>query len=254
MKFKQSFFRRISPIFLAAVVLVSSLCFAAPVSAASTASNASSALVLGSFSEASNGFYRISGTWVFNEVVSLPSSYLSFYTLPDSDSTYSFYRILGCDGLFASFAKMRDSGGSGYLLYCSRVSHIYDTGSYLSNPFPLTHPSSDGTISSCVWDSSVSRYFIFDGEAYISSSGFEWLFKNATPYVDLVSNAREQTSSFLSVFSSIGEWVVSSFLSLVALFWVPESGLTFFGVLAVSGLAFALIFLLIRWILSLVHR
>lgn len=34
LKSKQSFFRRISPIFLAAVVLVSSLCFAAPVSAA----------------------------------------------------------------------------------------------------------------------------------------------------------------------------------------------------------------------------
>lgn len=66
--------------------------------------------------------------------------------------------------------------------------------------------------------------------------------------------AHEKTNSFLSVISSIGDWIVSSFLSLVALFWVPESGLTFFGVLAVSGLAFALIFLLIRWILSLFHR
>lgn len=251
MKFKQSFFRRISPIFLAAVVLVSSL----PVSAASTASNASSTLVSGSFSEASDGYYQISGTWVFNEVVSFPEFSVDLWkTLPySSPLDRAFVRNLSTDILLTGFYVLR-SNMMGSLFYCQSVVGFLENDLVYGERFGLTPFYDDSSVSSGRFLSSVSRYFIFDDETYISSHGFEWLSRNATPYVDLEAAAHEKTNSFLSVISSIGDWIVSSFLSLVALFWVPDSGMTFFGVLAVSGLAFALIFLLIRWILSLFHR
>lgn len=213
-KTKHSFLRRISFFFLAATVLASSLCLATPVSAASS-------IVSGVSSETSSTHYEISGTWVFNETLVLPSSDLFQGVIFTSNS------------------------GSGLSIKCTAENLRYALN---SSSWTFVYTASAG------WADDAYRLIDFGDVQNVNSEFYAWLVSNATPYVDLVSNAREQTSGFLSVFSSIGEWVVSSFLSLVALFWVPESGLTFFGVLAVSGLAFALIFLLIRWILSLVHR
>lgn len=57
-------------------------------------------------------------------------------------------------------------------------------------------------------------------------------------------------SSILAVFAAVGEWIVSTFDTLVPLFYKDESGLTFIGVLAVAGLAFSIAFLLINLIKS----
>ncbi len=57
-------------------------------------------------------------------------------------------------------------------------------------------------------------------------------------------------SAILAVFASVGEWIVSTFDTLIPLFYKDESGLTFLGVLAVAGLAFSVAFLLINLIKS----
>lgn len=55
----------------------------------------------------------------------------------------------------------------------------------------------------------------------------------------------------LEVFENVGEWIPTAVNSLVPMFWTApaETGgtgsLTFLGVLAVSGLAFSIIFLLV---------
>lgn len=57
-------------------------------------------------------------------------------------------------------------------------------------------------------------------------------------------------TAILAVFSSIGTWFATAFDQLIPIFWKEaESGgtgsLTFMGVLAVAGLAFSVVFLLI---------
>lgn len=51
--------------------------------------------------------------------------------------------------------------------------------------------------------------------------------------------------SILAVFGSVGDWIVESITNIFPMFWSAESGLTFLGVLAISGLAFSIVFLLI---------
>lgn len=49
----------------------------------------------------------------------------------------------------------------------------------------------------------------------------------------------------LAVFTAVGNWIADAVLSFVPMFYVPETGLTFLGVLAVAGLAFSVVFLMI---------
>lgn len=64
------------------------------------------------------------------------------------------------------------------------------------------------------------------------------------------------------VFGAIGEWIISFLQSLIPLFWVEGTGvgetataghLTFFGIMAVIGLAISVFFLLMRVIENFIH-
>lgn len=63
----------------------------------------------------------------------------------------------------------------------------------------------------------------------------------------------------LEVFASVGEWIPTAVNSLVPMFWTApaETGgtgsLTFLGVLAVAGLAFSVVFLLVGIIQRFLH-
>lgn len=49
-------------------------------------------------------------------------------------------------------------------------------------------------------------------------------------------------AAILAVFTSVGEWIATAVTTLTPMFFA-EGALTFLGVLAVSGLAFSVIFL-----------
>lgn len=62
----------------------------------------------------------------------------------------------------------------------------------------------------------------------------------------------------LAVFTSIGEWIPNAVTQLIPMFYTAGSGdtageLTFLGVLAVAGLAFSVIFLVIGIIQRFLH-
>lgn len=57
----------------------------------------------------------------------------------------------------------------------------------------------------------------------------------------------------LAVFTAVGNWLSGAFTSLLPIFYVAETGLTFLGTLAVAGLAFSVIFLLIGIISKFLH-
>ena len=59
-------------------------------------------------------------------------------------------------------------------------------------------------------------------------------------------------SDILEVFSAVGTWIVSSVNALTPMFW-SSTGLTFLGVLAVSGLSLSVAFLLIGVIQRFLH-
>ena len=59
--------------------------------------------------------------------------------------------------------------------------------------------------------------------------------------------------SVLGVFSAIGEWIATAVSDLVPMFYVAETGLTFIGTLAVCGLAFSVVFLIMRVIQNFLH-
>lgn len=59
--------------------------------------------------------------------------------------------------------------------------------------------------------------------------------------------------AILAVFMSVGEWITSAVTSLIPMFYVAETGLTFLGVLAVAGLAFSVVFLIIGIIQNFLH-
>lgn len=59
--------------------------------------------------------------------------------------------------------------------------------------------------------------------------------------------------SVLEVFTAVGEWIVSSVNALTPMFYSSEGGLTFMGVLAVAGLGFSVIFLILSVIQNFLH-
>lgn len=60
-------------------------------------------------------------------------------------------------------------------------------------------------------------------------------------------------SSILEVFSSVGDWITNAVNDMIPMFYTADSGLTFLGVLAVAGLAFSVVFLLIGIIQRFLH-
>lgn len=52
-------------------------------------------------------------------------------------------------------------------------------------------------------------------------------------------------TAITDVFDAIGEWITGAVNNLIPMFYVPETGLTFMGTLAVAGLAVSVVFLLI---------
>lgn len=58
--------------------------------------------------------------------------------------------------------------------------------------------------------------------------------------------------AILSVFMRIAEWIGEAVQSVIPMFW-DEGSLTFLGVLAVAGLAFSVVFLLIGIIQRFLH-
>lgn len=56
--------------------------------------------------------------------------------------------------------------------------------------------------------------------------------------------------AILAVFMSVAEWISGAVTSLIPMFYVAETGLTFLGVLAVAGLAISIAFLIINVITS----
>ena len=60
-------------------------------------------------------------------------------------------------------------------------------------------------------------------------------------------------SDILGVFTLIAEWISTAVLSLMPMFYVSGTGLTFLGVLAVAGLSFSVIFLMMGIIQRFLH-
>lgn len=59
--------------------------------------------------------------------------------------------------------------------------------------------------------------------------------------------------AILALFTDISEWLVATIPSLMSMFYVAETGLTFLGALAVAGLAISVVFLLIGIIQNFLH-
>ena len=60
-------------------------------------------------------------------------------------------------------------------------------------------------------------------------------------------------NSILGVFSKIGQWIYITINELQPIFYTAEGGLTLMGILAVAGLGFSVIFLLIGLIQNFLH-
>ena len=58
--------------------------------------------------------------------------------------------------------------------------------------------------------------------------------------------------SILEVFTDVGAWIGNGVTALMPMFYA-EGSLTFLGVLAVAGLAFSVVFLLIGFIQRFLH-
>lgn len=57
-------------------------------------------------------------------------------------------------------------------------------------------------------------------------------------------------SAITGIFDSVGDWLVNAINDVSALFYVPETGLTLIGVLAIMGLAIAVVMMLINVVKS----
>ena len=60
-------------------------------------------------------------------------------------------------------------------------------------------------------------------------------------------------TAILAVFTMIAEWIGTAVSTVMPMFYVAETGLTFLGVLAVAGLAFSVVFLIIGVIQRFLH-
>lgn len=58
--------------------------------------------------------------------------------------------------------------------------------------------------------------------------------------------------AILAVFTSVGTWLQTAVTNLIPMFWA-DGALTFLGVLAVAGLAFSVIFLVMGIIQRFLH-
>lgn len=58
--------------------------------------------------------------------------------------------------------------------------------------------------------------------------------------------------AILGVFASVGDWITETVTGLIPMFYGAD-GLTFLGVLAVAGLAFSVVFLLLSIIQNFLH-
>lgn len=57
----------------------------------------------------------------------------------------------------------------------------------------------------------------------------------------------------LEVFTAVGDWISTAVTNLMPMFYTEGTGLTFMGVLAVAGLAFSVVFLVLRIIQNFLH-
>ena len=57
----------------------------------------------------------------------------------------------------------------------------------------------------------------------------------------------------LDVFSGVGDWISGAVTDLIPMFYAADTGLTFLGVLAVAGLAFSVVFLVLGIIQNFLH-
>lgn len=60
-------------------------------------------------------------------------------------------------------------------------------------------------------------------------------------------------SAITSVFDAIMTWLGDAVSSVSTMFYTPEAGLTFIGTLAVVGLAFSVVFLIMGIIQNFLH-
>lgn len=77
------------------------------------------------------------------------------------------------------------------------------------------------------------------------------------PYLVVITSTASTDSNVISaileIFLAIGEWISTAVTSMTPMFWAAETGLTFLGVLAVAGLGFSVIFLIIGLIQHFLH-
>lgn len=59
--------------------------------------------------------------------------------------------------------------------------------------------------------------------------------------------------SVLDVFGAVGTWIAETVPTFIPMFYSAESGLTWLGVMAVMGLAFSVVFLMIGLIQKFLH-
>lgn len=59
-------------------------------------------------------------------------------------------------------------------------------------------------------------------------------------------------TAILAVFTAVGEWIVTAVTALIPMFY-SSGNLTFIGVLAVCGLAFSVVFLILGLIQRFMH-
>lgn len=57
----------------------------------------------------------------------------------------------------------------------------------------------------------------------------------------------------LEVFTAVGNWISTAVTNLTPMFYNTDTGLTFMGILAVAGLAFSVVFLVLGIIQNFLH-
>lgn len=68
-----------------------------------------------------------------------------------------------------------------------------------------------------------------------------------------MSGTNSIIAAILAVFSQIGDWILETVPNMMPLFYAADTGLTFLGVLAVAGLAFSVVFLMIGIVQRFLH-
>ena len=124
--------------------------------------------------------------------------------------------------------------------YCISFEYYNENGNVLEVPIRDENGS---------WLSPVRRFDVV-GLASCSDDFYAWLSSNARELADPLSVSGD---SIFSVFGGISSWIVSAIGTVMPMFYTETTGLTFIGILAVAGLAFAVIFLIIAVIRRFLH-